>query len=150
MGQLAGAGWIREIIGKHAMPSMNNLLALALCTGIVAAQSTAKADDIYSLCGVRATGFIRSGGSVACIGEIPLQTVQPLSGSERKQEGVNRNVDTALNSADLAFGRDDARSGCGWVNSAIIADANSSGEGGSSVEQREQLRRYAARCNLRY
>lgn len=121
----------------------------------------ASGGEIYRLCGPNATGFISAGRDVACINgsldwrkqqaHMPAASTGPaLRPTPAVTAGTNRKVDEALNDADLAFNKGWTDNGCGWVQNAISADLNDFGGVPSSKEQREQLRQYAQRCNLRY
>lgn len=113
------------------------------------APAAASADETYRLCGRGSAGFVRVGGAVACISETAPQSAQ-VKAQSTVQAGTNRMVDDALNSADLAFNDGETKTACGWVRSAITSDATDFGGVPSSRGQREQLKAYAKRCNLRY
>ena len=61
---------------------------------------------------------------------------------------TNTSVADYLNSADQSF--KDGMDGCGWVASAISVANKPESFGPTSSAQREELRKYVARCNLRY
>lgn len=130
-------------------PTMNRPLSLALCTALAMAPAAASADETYRLCGGGSAGFIRVGGAVACIPDAAPEPA-PSKPQPAVQAGTNREVDDALNSADLAFGDGETKTACGWVRSAITSDITDFGGVPSSKAQREQLKTYAKRCNLRY
>lgn len=144
---------------------MNRAAALALCIGLAMAPAASRADDTYRLCGPGSAGFIRTGKTVACVGgsldwrKRQAEERRRLAKQPRPQAvpqrptvaaGSNRKVDEALNGADLAFRDGNDTAGCLWVQNALTADLNDFGGVPSSKEQREQLKRYAARCDLRY
>lgn len=122
---------------------------LALCAGLSIAPAAVSADETYRLCGGGAAGFVRVGSGLACIFGTAPEPAQDKP-QPAVQAGANRMVDDALNSADLAFSDGETRTACGWVRSAITSDATDFGGVPSSKGQREQLRAYAKRCNLRY
>lgn len=130
---------------------MNRALVLALCAGLAMAPAAASGSETYRLCGPDATGFIRVGKSLACIKAPPQPAVQAKGKpQEVVKAGANRRIDEDLNRADLAFREGYRDIACGWVESAITSDNRNYGDIPSSKEQREQLKQYARRCNLRY
>lgn len=137
-------------------PGMSRAGTALLFAAILTVPAGCKADETYVLCGPKATGFVRSGKTTACINgsldwrqemqEQPAaQTPKPQTGTP-VTAGSNTNVDDALNVADQNFNADQKDTACTLVSTAIMS-ANMSG---ASPEQKAQLKQYASRCNLRY
>lgn len=126
---------------------MRAAIAILGCAGIACASQTAIADSIYRRCGASATGFVEAKGRFICIG-------QPTNGNENIQAETtpvratsNTSVDDSLNLADLATRDGRTKQACDYVEHAIFAANNFPG---TSENQKQQLRAYATRCNLRY
>lgn len=74
----------------------------------------------------------------------PVEAAEPAELSYADEP--NQTVNSLLNHADLSFSDRQQREGCQSVSQAITAASISP----VSPDQSEQLKSYAARCNLRY
>jgi hypothetical protein len=133
---------------------MKPIIVIAACLGVLTEPFSARANPIYQECGPNGAGFIKVGGQITCISKEGATQV-PQAGAGAKtgktaQGGTNPNVDQTLNSADLAFREGDKNIACQWVGNAINWSTDHKGRNTASENQRQQLREYARRCNLRY
>jgi hypothetical protein len=129
------------------MATMPKALAILLCVGIIAEPMTGKTDEIYELCGPRSAGFIKVRNQKICLREDQVQI-----GSQQQttvKAGGNSNVDDYLNNADLQLREGNKELACPWVSLAITASRGNTKDV-TSESQKEQLKKYSARCNLRY
>ncbi len=143
---------------------MRRSLILLLGLAVLTASAQAGASESFRLCGPESMGFVRTGKQIVCLGgsldwrrraRRPASAAQATGGTtagkpaQDASGGSNKDVDDALNSADIQFRDGDQELGCRWVNNAITA-ANSNVGGKPSRNQEEQLKAYAKDCNLRY
>lgn len=140
-----------------------SIVALAVLTAL-AAPSRSEASEIYNLCGPESTGWIRTGRQIACVGgsldwrrkgvrassAAPTSRPSKASGSQGNvSAGSNKNIDNELNEADIQFRDGERELACKWVSNAIQSATTNYG-GSPSANQKQQLKDYASRCNLRY
>ena len=136
---------------------MRTALVLASFLGALIGPSLARADLVYEQCGPNGIGFIKAGSQRTCIFR-PREAVAPqaeageapAAAEQTAQGGSNANIDQSLNSADLSFREGDTKIGCQYVSLAIRYSTDYKGNNVASENQRQQLRQYASRCNLRY
>lgn len=144
-------------ICNQRLITMKTAILLASFLGSLIDPTLARAGFVYEHCGPRGTGFIKVGGQRTCIFR-PVEDPAPGSatggGGSRTEPaaeaGANVNVDQNLNSADLSFRDGEKQTACLWVRNAIDASTDYKGKSTASENQRQQLRKYANRCNLRY
>lgn len=139
---------------------------MSSCVVAVLATLTAplesQASEIFQRCGPKSTGFARLGKDTICIGGDPnwrrMQSARPPAKSAPSASaaeasvsgGENKDVDDALNNADIQFREGETKLACRWVSNAISAATSSYQPKPTSANQKAQLKTYAQRCNLRY
>jgi len=136
--------------------AMIKTLSTFFVAGFFAISSTSQASEVTRQCGPGSMGFIKTGGQAKCLREgkasnsekPPMERTAPAE--QTAQGGASANVDQNLNQADLEFRDGNTKSACRWVSNAISSSTDYKGKNIASERQKQQLRQYARRCNLRY